>query len=227
MSTRDAMQQLLTGIVLLVAFGGVVQAVLKRSRNRQAVPAVVAILAVMFVCFVGVLFYLTRNIDDSGLVLYSVISMLSVAVLAGLLYFGFTYFRQMNKKALVLFLTYLLAVLFITILSRDGISNSTDIYMNPFEGLQKALRTHSIEPIEHMLLNIALFAPLGFLFPMIHKELQSWFTVTISGMMLSTLIETIQLVAGLGQCDINDILANTLGTIVGDLLFKAFYGRIQ
>lgn len=226
-NTRDAMQQLLTGIIVLLVFARIVQMVLKRVQNQKAIPAVVMILVAMLLCFGGVLFYLMYNIGDSGFTLYAALTLLSVTMLGWLLYFGITCFRQMNKKALVLFLTYLLAVLFVTLLSRNGASNSTDIQMELFVGVQKALRTHSMEPVQHMLLNIALFVPLGLLFPMIHKELQSWLSVVTSGMMLSTMIETIQLTAGLGICDIDDILANTLGTIVGYLLFRVVHYRVQ
>lgn len=219
MNTQDNMQLLLTGIILLAVFAGILQAVLKRTRNRRAVPAVIVILTVMFLGFAAVLFFLVRDMDDSGLVLYSTIVLLAVAMFFGSVYFTFVNFRQINKKALTLFLTYLLAVLFITLLSRDGESNSTDIQMEVFRSLQKALRTHSFETARHMLLNVALFVPLGFFFPMLHERLRSWLLAMTCGIMLSTAIESVQLAAGLGICDIDDILANTFGMIAGYLLY--------
>ena len=74
--------------------------------------------------------------------------------------------------------------------------------------------------LRHIVLNVALFAPLGALLPMMHCRLRSWVYALLCGAALSTMIETTQLLAAAGQCDVNDIIANTLGALLGYGLFR-------
>lgn len=80
-----------------------------------------------------------------------------------------------------------------------------------------------------VLLGIGFTAVLGALLPMMHRRLRSWIYALLCGAALSTLIETAQLLAAAGQCDVNDIAANTLGALLGYGLFRllGMGGRIE
>lgn len=217
MNTHGGMQLLLMVVLLGIGFAAVLGALLRRNRNPRAVPALVAVVAFLFFCVGAVLFVLVQTLQNSSMVLFALLMLEGVAVCGWLCWFVLSSLRQLNKAAAALFFTYLAAVLFITLLSRQGVHNTTIILELE---LWQALQAHDTEVLRHMALNVALFAPLGALLPMMHRRLRSWTYALLCGAALSTMIETTQLLAAAGQCDVNDIAANTLGALLGYGLFR-------
>lgn len=68
--------------------------------------------------------------------------------------------------------------------------------------------------------NVVMFVPLGFFLPSLWAKLQKFwkFILCIIGIILA--IEIIQLVTLLGSLDIDDLILNTLGAIVGFIIYK-------
>ena len=64
--------------------------------------------------------------------------------------------------------------------------------------------------------NILMFIPFGFLFVLLTKHIK-FYVVTLSGALLSLLIEILQLFS-FRATDIDDVILNTLGTFIGFLL---------
>ncbi|MFK4851652.1 VanZ family protein [Microbacterium sp. ZW T6_19] len=74
-----------------------------------------------------------------------------------------------------------------------------------------------------LLLNALLFAPLGFLMPLVRKITSVW-QVLLRGLLASLVIEIGQFVADLAVglrrvADIDDLIANTVGALIGYGLF--------
>ena len=67
------------------------------------------------------------------------------------------------------------------------------------------------------LLNVLLFVPLGFLLPVLWKRFRSFLWTGLLGFSFSLSIELLQLLT-LRATDINDLMTNTTGTILGWLL---------
>lgn len=70
------------------------------------------------------------------------------------------------------------------------------------------------------ILNIFLFIPLGFLCPFISKTFERAKNTLLIGLGLSLFIEFIQLFTLYRATDINDLLTNIMGTIIGYFCFK-------
>ena len=70
------------------------------------------------------------------------------------------------------------------------------------------------------ILNIFLFIPLGFLCPIISKTYERTKNIILLGFGLSLFIEVTQLFTLYRITDINDLLTNVLGTVMGYLCFK-------
>lgn len=68
--------------------------------------------------------------------------------------------------------------------------------------------------------NILLFVPLTILLFTLTKAFRKWWVALITGILCSIIIETIQLMAHLGRFEVDDILTNTLGALLGFLLCK-------
>lgn len=70
----------------------------------------------------------------------------------------------------------------------------------------------------NLLGNIVIFLPLGFFIPMASKY-RSFFTTTIYSLLLSFIVETFQLVTRVGSFDVDDLLLNTIGGVLGYIVF--------
>ena len=71
----------------------------------------------------------------------------------------------------------------------------------------------------NLLGNIAAFIPFGLFVPIISIKLRKAWKVILLGALLSTAVELLQLVTRVGSCDIDDLILNTTGTIIGYLIF--------
>lgn len=67
--------------------------------------------------------------------------------------------------------------------------------------------------------NIVWFIPLGYLLPCVKKN-WSFVHILCMGMMVSASIEMLQYICRTGITDIDDLIFNTLGTLIGYLFFK-------
>lgn len=67
--------------------------------------------------------------------------------------------------------------------------------------------------------NVIGFIPFGFILPVLSKELRKGGSVVFYGMAMSVIVESMQLFGRVGSCDIDDVILNTLGTLVGYVMF--------
>lgn len=70
------------------------------------------------------------------------------------------------------------------------------------------------------ILNIIFFMPLGFLLPTLWKKYRSFLKTLSYGIIFSFIIEIGQLFTKNRATDINDLIMNTLGTILGWIIFN-------
>ncbi|MDC7291157.1 VanZ family protein [Blautia schinkii] len=80
--------------------------------------------------------------------------------------------------------------------------------------------------------NVLGFIPFGFILPIINRHMRSGFLIVLSGFGLSLTVEVIQLVTKVGCFDVDDLILNTLGALVGylgfavcDFLRRKYYGK--
>ena len=76
--------------------------------------------------------------------------------------------------------------------------------------------------LENLLGNLIGFIPLGLLAPMVFERIRSVKGMLLVSFCTSLLYETIQLVSGLGVFDIDDLILNTAGGVLGYLVFVRF-----
>ena len=123
-----------------------------------------------------------------------------------------------NKKIwktinLVLGALYLISVLYITIFSRT--TSYREVSWTPFHSLY--LATEYPDIYNEIAMNIIMFTPLGLVFPYIFDR-----TCGVSVLLsvaiccaISVIIELCQFVFMLGRCELDDVIANTLGAFLG------------
>ena len=216
--TIDSMQMLLIVILLLCGYFYLFQAVAKRASSRSSIPMLAVVLLVVYLLISLPLVLIIGQMGGMSFVFLALLILAAFFGVFAFFLFIVRHFRELNKTALVMFFLYLLMVSYVTVFSRTG-HVQTDILLS-FDSIEEAINRHSLEPLQHLWLNIVMFMPIGALFAAIHPRLARLSVVLPLGMLLTTIIETTQLLMRNGQCDLEDLAANTLGTCLGLLLFK-------
>ncbi len=221
MNTTNIMQLIMIFVILLCGYMYLFQVVQKKNLNRSAMPLIAVVLFVLYVLIMGSVVFMLTRMGSMEMTLMALMILFSMLIVISLIYNLFRYFHDLNKGVLSIFAVYTLMVAYITLFSRD-VRKSTDIVLQ-FSSIQESMRTGSTQPLQHFLLNTAMFVPFGFLFPLIFPEkLDRWLYVTGLGLMLTTLIEATQMYFKLGQTDVGDMVSNTLGILAGFILYKLF-----
>ena len=73
-------------------------------------------------------------------------------------------------------------------------------------------------------LNAVMFAPLGFLLPVLWRGCRKWSVTTLAGFLLSLTIEVLQMFC-FRATDVDDLLMNTLGAFLGYCLAWFFFHK--
>lgn len=120
----------------------------------------------------------------------------------------------------LLFLGYLVIVLYATILRNAGGYREWNLHL--FRAWREAWNNFSTKNWLNVLLNIAMFAPLGFLLPLLGKSFRKWYVTIPVGFAVSLILELVQLAISGGICDVDDLFCNALGAAVGYFVVMVF-----
>ena len=94
--------------------------------------------------------------------------------------------------------------------------------LRPFVEFIEAWNSMSFSLWMNIILNIAMFVPAGILLPTVFPRLGKWYKTLAAGAVMSLIIEISQLIMKKGAADVDDLLTNILGCMVGYSLLKAF-----
>ena len=78
----------------------------------------------------------------------------------------------------------------------------------------------------NLLGNVFCFIPFGFVIPILTRK-QNALRMFLLSMAASVLVELLQLVSMLGSCDVDDIILNTLGGLIGYMMFVIGRGIVR
>ena len=114
----------------------------------------------------------------------------------------------------LVFLGYLIIVVYATMLRWSGFFHR-EWNLHLFRAWREAWNNFSAKNWANVLLNVAMFGPLGFLLPLLGKNFRKWYVTLPVGFGASLAIELLQLTIGRGICDVDDLFCNTLGAAIG------------
>lgn len=115
--------------------------------------------------------------------------------------------------------------------SRGGFDGSFAEYAEyhvkliPFETTMHYLRrlaAGTINPkiaVTNVFGNIVMFIPLGVIIPFFMKNARRWYKTALSSATVMLAVETAQLISMRGTFDVDDIILNTLGAVIGYVVF--------
>ncbi|WP_046174213.1 VanZ family protein [Domibacillus indicus] len=92
----------------------------------------------------------------------------------------------------------------------------------PFRTIQLFLTPSPLTPfvrIQNLAGNVLLFVPLGFFLPWLFQRCRGFFRTAGAAAAVSCFYEIVQLLFGFGSLDIDDLLLNTAGGMIGYGLF--------
>ena len=129
--------------------------------------------------------------------------------------------NDLNICMVVLFVMSLLAVGYVTLFSRDG-STSTRVLFE-LRNITRALKTGSLLYLKHLIMNVILFMPFGFLLcASCPERCNRLLTVFTYALLFSCAIESLQYLLVIGECDLEDVLGNVLGAWAGLGVFRLY-----
>lgn len=225
-----SMSVVLTGILLICMCGALLQTINivfaqarefyqhHYHRDMMLVDVVVVILYALVVVFIGFLYVFCGY---EPLIIYGALVIFGMVMVVLFVRYCLSHRESINRTGVLLVLAWFVAALYLTLFSRIGGSGSTQVVSTPFRFLEEMVQQRTLEPMKHFMQNVLLFVPLGYFLPNIdQKHLHHAGIAVLGGIMLSTAIEGIQMFAHLGFCDIDDIIANSLGAAVGYLFCR-------
>lgn len=125
----------------------------------------------------------------------------------------------------LIFMVYFL--FFAEIMGRTEMAQEYHYNLRPFREIRRFIvyyRIIGIVPaLVNLLGNIIAFVPFGLFFPILSRPNRSFFKVSLISFEVSFLVEALQLLTRVGSCDVDDVILNTLGGMLGYLGFKMIW----
>ena len=135
--------------------------------------------------------------------------------------------NKIRKIGKILFLLYMLAVVYLmfffekydrTLADRQYLFN-----LVPFREIRRFIKYRDVlgtsVVVENLIGNIIGFVPFGYILPLIYKNKRKFWLITLLTAEFSLFIELTQLLLRVGSCDVDDIILNTCGGMLGYGLF--------
>ncbi len=125
----------------------------------------------------------------------------------------------LRVSAALLLIEWTFLIMGMAVLFRETTPGSV-IRLIPFSSyFQIPENSYLLEIVAINLLNVALFIPIGLLLGCVFQNI-NWRQVFVVGLCLSVLIELLQLVFKKGLCEIDDVIHNVVGCLVGYGLYQ-------
>lgn len=114
--------------------------------------------------------------------------------------------------------SYIALIIYVTLFSREKSETAHGYSLIPFITYYKA-KTENVEFYREAFMNVALFFPLGcFAYCFDIKGKRKWTAPIISALIFSSIIEILQYAFNLGYAEVDDVIHNTAGVIIGILV---------
>jgi glycopeptide antibiotics resistance protein len=130
----------------------------------------------------------------------------------------------------LVFIIYLVALVYFLFFSEQMGRTPSDNYKYSLVPLKEIRRyvtywrtIGSFYALLNLLGNVICFIPFGFVLPIISRQQRKFARITLLSFLSSLLVELIQLVSKVGSFDVDDMILNTLGGVIGYLLFWGAY----
>ncbi len=133
-----------------------------------------------------------------------------------------------RKQGFVLLVLYLVLLTYFLFFA-EAMGRNPEVHVDysynlvPFKEIRRFIVYRDILGHRAVMLNIVgnvvAFMPFGFILPEVWDQLNRWYTITLLGFVFSLCIEVAQLLAHVGSFDVDDLMLNTVGALIGYFAF--------
>lgn len=143
--------------------------------------------------------------------------------------------RNLRIFTWITFLVYSLIIIFLMLLGRNiNIPNShgeKSYNLLPFKTIINYITNfYNINLglfIINIVGNVAVFIPLGFMLPLLFRRMRKFIGVLAICTLLISISEILQYIFRIGTLDIDDLILNLIGCILGFVFYQKFYRNKQ
>ncbi|MFD2613452.1 VanZ family protein [Paenibacillus gansuensis] len=146
----------------------------------------------------------------------------------------FIYKKRNGKRTLTkgqFFVSFLILGWFVVVMGLTTFSRGAQFEglfnFRLFSGYVSAWHNWSLIEFQLIIFNMLLFVPLGFLLPLLGKSIRRFMPVLLLSLAVTVGIEVFQLLTRRGIFELDDILHNTIGSIVGYLVVMAILACLE
>lgn len=123
----------------------------------------------------------------------------------------------------LLFLLYIIIMIYLLFLSDDRyIMDSYQYNLEPFKEIKRFITYRELLGTTAVLVNIAgnivAFMPFGFLLPKLFQNKVGFWQTFVCSFIFTLIVETTQLLFRVGRFDVDDIIMNTVGGVLGYII---------
>lgn len=136
--------------------------------------------------------------------------------------------RIVIKRAVwVLFVVYLSWLIYFLFFCEGYGRHPSETYrynLEPFSEIKRYIKYYDTIGIKLFMLNIVgnivAFIPFGASLPIINKKYKGFISIFLLGVLFTLCIETTQLIMRVGSFDVDDMILNTTGVVIGYIICK-------
>lgn len=151
------------------------------------------------------------------------LSLVVLSILCSVYKFLYQSKKQNNFIVGIAFVLCVFIALYPSVFIRAG-SETRELALEPFRSLKLYFQTGYEEWIRVIVMNIAVFYPLGCVYACFNrnKKTKPWMFFVFA-FLLSVVIEAVQYAFSLGVSETDDVINNTMGALLGYLITYLFY----
>lgn len=151
------------------------------------------------------------------------LSLVVLSILCSVYKFLYQSKKQNNFIVGIAFVLCIVIALYPSVFIRAG-GETRELVLEPFRSLKLYFDTGYEEWIRVIVMNIAMFYPLGCVYACFNKnkKTKTWMFFVFA-FLFSFVIETVQYAFSLGVSETDDVINNTLGALLGYLITYLFY----
>ncbi len=145
---------------------------------------------------------------------------------------SFKYKKQVHVAACILFILYIAALIYVLFFLETRSETYHNVNLVPFKTLRMLFKYyftyHHFTPwywFSNLFGNILLLAPFGLLLPLLRHHRMNLWSILLLAVLFSIVIEAAQYLTGVGEADIDDVILNTLGALLGYGIYR-FLGAL-
>ena len=135
-------------------------------------------------------------------------------------------FNKLQCSAAILLSLYIVVLLYFTVTGRYS-HEEYEYKINFFTSYRWFFEHNGEQVLRQLLINLVMLMPVGFLLPVVINAKHKFLITMALSLLLTVFIETMQLITKCGSFEIDDIINNFVGAVIGMLIYMLLNKIIQ